>query len=326
MFKACDYCRHRKKKCVVPPASARCSDCEHLDLPCDFSARVPSLKRRQTSKRIAARIGAASAAWSEKSGGDGSVSSDNGADEANLKEGDCQLRLAGRRDMANKRLFQPRDSVDGHRDGALSMSQRYWRDVHPFWPFASPEMLEEGESGRDPAFKQCVDVACYLSLNLMKDPEIVSVHSESLMSILQRGRPSMSVIAGTFLLCPFIYYSDELLQKAGYLRVLVQKLRVTDGDDIFRFLIRSNMNLQVPILQYLHQSCQALSLPTSGDASPATPTSRFTYQPRSYRTMPKNNLIRLPSATTTSASRGSPPSSTNAAWQWTLRGSNLILI
>ena len=217
MFKACDYCRHRKKRCVVPPAAARCSDCEHLDLPCDFSVRVPSLKRRQTSKRIAARIGAAATtAWSEKSAGDGSVSSDNGADEANLKEGDCQLRLAGRRDMANKRLFQTRNSTDDLRDAALSMSEKYWRDVHPFWPFVSPEMLQEGESGRDPAFRHCVELACLLSLNLMKDLKDVPMRPESLMSTLQRGRPSMSVIAGTLLLCPFVYYDDGILQKAGY--------------------------------------------------------------------------------------------------------------
>ncbi|KAI0010830.1 hypothetical protein F4779DRAFT_576270 [Xylariaceae sp. FL0662B] len=218
MFKACDYCRHRKKKCVVPPASARCSDCEHLDLPCDFSLRSPSLMRRQTSRQIAARIGKTTSITStwQKAGNDSCSSSsggDNGADEANLKEGDCQLRLAGRRDMANKRLFQPREPADDHRDGSLSMSAHYWRDVHPFWPFVTSEMLEEAESGRDPNLKHCIDLACLFSLNSMKELDNASLHTESLVPVLHRDQLSTSIIAGTLVLCPFVYYDDELYDK-----------------------------------------------------------------------------------------------------------------
>ncbi|SPN99300.1 uncharacterized protein DNG_02336 [Cephalotrichum gorgonifer] len=210
MFKSCDYCRHRKKKCKVPPDSTRCSDCEHLDLACEFSARHPSLKRRETSRKNAARIGIPVSKDSESSrlvgGSGGSV-----VDEANLMEGDCQLRLAGRRDMANKRLFSPRDSGGGSQGAPLSTNERYWRDVHPFWPFVSEEMLE-GELGRDANFKHCIDSACLLSLNLMGKFNDTPLKMERLTSTLQQGRLSMSDIAIALLSCPFVDLDDGLVQ------------------------------------------------------------------------------------------------------------------
>lgn len=216
MFKSCDYCRHRKKKCVVPIASGRCTDCEHLDLPCEFSQRLPSLKRRQTSKRIAASVGIAPPE-SPKPSNDSTGRSDNDFDEANLKEGDCQLRLAGRRDMANKRLFQPRGFPVGQEDCSLSISEQYWRDVHPFWPFATPEMLEDGQLGKDPGFMRLTELALRMSLNSMREPENVSWQIAQLVSALQRGRPTIPTITGTLLLCPFLYLDDGLLQTVHFM-------------------------------------------------------------------------------------------------------------
>ena len=321
MFKSCDYCRHRKKKCVVPPASARCSDCEHLDLPCAFSLRLPSLKRRQTSKRIASRIKAVASKVPET--GDDRVNNDHDADAANLKAGDCQLRLAGRPDMANKRLFQPRDSADDRQDGPLSMSEQYWRDVHPFWPFVTSEMLAEGECGRNPDFKHCIDLACHLSLNSMRELEDISLRTERLMSTLHQSRPSMSLIAGTLLLCPFVNYDDTLLQKASFAAFQCAQY-LANHRKTARFSIPSSMNSQLLQSRYHPKFYPALYSPTSGDALPATSTSRSTYQPRSSKATLKHS-IRPPLATITSASQGTPPSSTSAAWPWKWRASRSTL-
>lgn len=211
MFKSCDYCRHRKKKCVLLPASARCTDCQHLELPCEFSVRQPSLKRRQISKQIAARLGTADSKISKASD-----SSDNGVGEANLRDGDCQLPLAGRRDMANKRLFQARDPVFRFQDNHLSTTEKYRRYVHPFWPFVPPEMLEEIELGRDSQLKHCIDLAFLWSLNSTNEVEHMFQHTELLASIFKRDHLSMSAVASALLLCPFVYLEDELLEEASF--------------------------------------------------------------------------------------------------------------
>lgn len=214
MYKSCDYCRHRKKRCVVPHASARCSDCEHLDLPCKFSSRLPSAKRKQTSRQIAARIAAAESADPETTSS--TENDDNTREVANLKEGDCQLPLAGRGDMANKRLFQPRDTTADSRGGVPNTSETYWRDIHPFWPFITPEMLGEGGFGEDSDLKRCVHLAGLLSLSSIKDTPDLSLQIEAVVSILQQDRLSMTTMAGTLLLAPFIHYDDRLLQKASF--------------------------------------------------------------------------------------------------------------
>lgn len=57
-FKACDFCRYRKKKCVSssPSHSSKCDNCQHLGVACLRSNRRMSLKRYQTSKSIAEKV------------------------------------------------------------------------------------------------------------------------------------------------------------------------------------------------------------------------------------------------------------------------------
>lgn len=210
------------------PELARCLDCEHLDLPCEFSTRRPSTKRREKSRQIAARLGLTGAAstWAEPADtcSDGSGSSDNGGalqanltDVANLKEGDCQLRLAGRHDMANKRLFHPQETAGDDEASHLTITEQYWRDVDPFWPFVPSAMLDMAESGQEPDLRGCIELACRLSLNSINEPKDVSSHAKELLSTLQKGRLPMSVVAGALLLCQFVHLDDALLQKARLL-------------------------------------------------------------------------------------------------------------
>lgn len=202
----------------MPRYSTRCSDCQHLDLTCEFSPRQPSLKRRQISKQIAAQLGRAGSDLHVLEGDGGG--SDNGRDNngrvsGTLKEGDCQLPLAGRGDMANKQLFQPRHAADDPSDGFPTASQQYWKDVHPFWPFVTAEMLEEDELRVDADLKNCIHLASLLSLNSITEAASLPSQTEVAVSILQQGRLSMTAIAGTLLVCPFIPYDDELLQRAS---------------------------------------------------------------------------------------------------------------
>ena len=213
MFKSCNYCRHRKKKCVVIDASTRCSDCEHLDLPCEFSRRLPSLKRRKTSRQVAARVGIVATSKSPKSADYGGGRVDNGVDEANLKEGDCQLRLAGRRDMANKRLIRPSDAFQDEEGVHISLSERYWRDIHPFWPFVSPKMEESMD---DSNFWRFIDLACRLSPKSLGELGDSSLYAGEFVMALQRDQLSTSATAAALILCSFLYIEDSVVQKVSF--------------------------------------------------------------------------------------------------------------
>lgn len=229
MFKSCDYCRHRKKKCVASLTSDRCTDCERLDLQSAFSRRHPSLKRQQNSRQVAHRLRLSGSAAAEHEAdsrvsttpgestsagegeGEGERSNSYEDNELNkLKEGDCQVRLAGRHAMATKRLFQPRRELEGYQ---VPASEKYWAHVHPFWPFATLAMLDTAAAGQDPVFQDCIEAACLISLNTMEDTGVL-LHSytERLVLSLQRERPSMSLAAGTLLLCSFLHLENRLVQ------------------------------------------------------------------------------------------------------------------
>ncbi|KAJ6444460.1 chromatin remodeling complex subunit [Purpureocillium lavendulum] len=130
--------------------------------------------------------------------------SDSGEDEANLKDGDCQIPLAGKRDMANKRLVQAGSFASNQEHGAQSTTEKYWQSVHPFMPFVPAEMLEETKLGRHPDLQHCVDLASRLSFNLMDQDDDITPRMQQLLSMLRQGRLSMSAMAGVLLLIPYI--------------------------------------------------------------------------------------------------------------------------
>lgn len=312
MFKSCDYCRHRKKRCVILPGAARCSDCQHLDIPCEFSPRQPSEKRRVNARQIAARVGASSSALGGSHQSPDSNGRDHEVEEANLKQGDCQLPLAGRRDMANKRLFTSRstEQVFEGRDGPPTLSELYWRDVHPFWPFATPEMLDRGEAGRFPDFMRCVDLACRLSLNLLEESEDLLKRVMEVKETLQHPRLSMPTIAGALLLSAFLDLDDELLQRVCAGMCFFQMIQANHSS---RYSTASSMSMFVVQIQFLHPSWPEHFSPTSGDDYLATPIHLYIFRLISCSNMP-TRWIQKASAITTSDSPVMPPSLINCAY------------
>lgn len=97
----------------------------------------------------------------------------------------------------------------------MSLSEKYAKNVHPFWPFVTPEMLDCGEAGRFPECMRAVDLACRLSLNLMEKSEDLTDMSREVMEILERTRLSMPMIAGVLLLSSFLYFEGEFLQRVS---------------------------------------------------------------------------------------------------------------
>jgi hypothetical protein len=56
LHKSCDYCRHRKVKCVIHPGFTTCEHCKMCEVECIFSKKMPSKKRKQRSAKIAASV------------------------------------------------------------------------------------------------------------------------------------------------------------------------------------------------------------------------------------------------------------------------------
>lgn len=54
--KSCNYCRHRKIKCVVLPGESSCNHCRQCKIECIFSRKLPSKGRILKSARISAQV------------------------------------------------------------------------------------------------------------------------------------------------------------------------------------------------------------------------------------------------------------------------------
>lgn len=56
-YKACDFCRHRKRKCVTSsPSSNQCDLCLELEIPCCKSSKPRSTKLRERRRKLAASV------------------------------------------------------------------------------------------------------------------------------------------------------------------------------------------------------------------------------------------------------------------------------
>lgn len=217
MFKSCDYCRHRKKRCVVPDGSSangstRCADCEHLDLPCEFSQRRPSLKRRQTSRHIAARLGLGLGVGglSPETASSGDIFSEAGRRRVQVDS------LSGK---INKSLLERREAggTNPHNDdhGTLLTSpayERYVHDVQSFLPFVPAEMLAGGVFDESSLLGDCLGRACALSLNMMHakhagDPATIDE------AVARQQELSLSDAAGVLLLMPCMHFADATVER-----------------------------------------------------------------------------------------------------------------
>ncbi|ERS96903.1 hypothetical protein HMPREF1624_06229 [Sporothrix schenckii ATCC 58251] len=227
MFKSCDYCRHRKKRCVVEWAGSRCTDCEHLDLPCEFSQRRPSLKRRQTSRNIAARLGLGGGeskptdvqpAVSGLAVPDDGVFSDAGrrrvkVDSLTSKINKTLLerRAAGGSDGSTASNEQRRYSEGG---GVLRnpLYDRYVHDVQPFLPFVAVEMLADNVFDENGILADCLSRACALSLHLMHAQR--SGDASALDDAIARQHDlSLADAAGVLLLMPCMHFSEATIER-----------------------------------------------------------------------------------------------------------------
>lgn len=54
--KSCNYCRHRKIKCLVLPGELSCNHCKQCEIHCIFSRKLPSRGRIMKSAKIAAKV------------------------------------------------------------------------------------------------------------------------------------------------------------------------------------------------------------------------------------------------------------------------------
>lgn len=190
MLKSCNYCRHRKKKCLTETWASRCTECEHLDLVCEFSRRQPSLKRRRTSQRIASKVSAAAAANYAASPANDRRWASIGSIVSIVKDGDSQLNAA---DPGQKILLKD-DTTDVPQSGA----RRYWAYVHPLTPFVPSDMILEDNEDWDPLLQQCVDQAAQIWLHHRPDPEL-SQQVGSSLTLATQGEMTLSGLAGVLL-------------------------------------------------------------------------------------------------------------------------------
>lgn len=150
MFKSCQYCRHRKKKCVWNESAQNgpCVACQRLGVVCELEARQPSLKRRRTSQRVASSIQARHASASQYSPPEGALS----------PSGDCQISQSNREQASKDLLLADNSSkLDG-----LNTIEVYRQILRYELPFLPEEYLNDDD---DPLLSLCVGLAANLSLN-----------------------------------------------------------------------------------------------------------------------------------------------------------------
>lgn len=212
MFKSCDYCRHVKKKCVLPhPSAGRCKYCEHLNLVCKFSPRQPSLKRRRTSQQLSFHLSAAESPVSAHSTWRGPYS---GALSIS-KDGDCQLGPAG--SSRAKTILKDDATLNNNAlDSLKSTAEKYWHYVHPITPFLSDEMMVECDTHSPPALQNCIELAAVLWLH-RKQTQNLKQQACQLMEMMAHGEISLPVLGGSLLLLLRVPFDDELIQLASTL-------------------------------------------------------------------------------------------------------------
>lgn len=192
MFKSCDYCRHRKKRCVLPVNLAgvctRCEDCEHLNIACEFSRRNASLKRQKTSQHIASRMSS-------------SIPKDrrfSSAETTAVGANDCQAQQADTSSIAEKLILRDDELDDG--GYPLSMADKYYKNVCLLAPFLPDEMLAGEDVSQDLVLQYCIQLASCLSLHDRRALPATSQINSNLETILSGREMSLSEAAGILLL------------------------------------------------------------------------------------------------------------------------------
>ncbi|KAJ5825931.1 hypothetical protein N7474_003069 [Penicillium riverlandense] len=255
MFKSCNYCRHRKKKCVLDsPWASRCTECDHLDLVCEFSRRQPSLKRRKTSQRIASRVSAVAAAASAPSPAEERQWANTGSIVSVVKDGDSQLNSAGVTHSDGQKIILK----DDNSDTPNSTARKYWDYVHPLTPFVPSEMIQDGNESWDPVLHECVELAASIWLHHRPNSDLPQRASDSLALVTQ-GEMTLQCLAGALLLMLRFPVERDSVQRVSsqsntFLGFVLNKIRYSAPSTLLYSLGR---NYQLPFLR-------AQSSPTPG--------------------------------------------------------------
>jgi len=204
MLKSCDYCRHRKKKCLLPtPLASRCCDCEHLNIPCEFSRRNVSLKRQRTSQLVAARIS-------------NSTPTNSRWPTVVLKNGDTQLRVVDTSNVADKIILMGDQSDDGK--GIMVVADMYRKTVRPLTPFLPEEMLAGDDVERDIVLRYCIQLASFLSPHDRRDLPAASQVNNDLSTMLGDEEISLASAAGILLLLLRVDIDETIAKRVGTFR------------------------------------------------------------------------------------------------------------
>lgn len=191
MFKSCNYCRHRKKKCILPtPLATQCYDCERLSIPCEFSPRAASFKRQRTSQLVAARISnlaATKPAWPAV-----------GENSIPLKHGDTRIRVADSSSAAVKIILT--GNQNGNVTNAMAMADMYWQHVHPVTPFVPDEIICNDGIEQNRVLHYCVELSSRLSLHDKRDVIPPRRINDDLMIMLSDDEMGFASAAGILLL------------------------------------------------------------------------------------------------------------------------------
>ncbi|KFY01716.1 hypothetical protein V490_00790 [Pseudogymnoascus sp. VKM F-3557] len=191
MFKSCNYCRHRKKKCILPSSLAtQCYDCERLGIPCEFSPRNSSFKRQKTSQLVAARVSNSATTkptWPAV-----------GETSAPLQHGDTQIRVADSSSAADKIILMGNQSENA--TNAMAIADMYWQHVHPVTPFVPDEIICSDEIEQNRVLHYCIELASHLSLHDRRDIIVTSRINDDLMTMLGDEEMSVASAAGILLL------------------------------------------------------------------------------------------------------------------------------
>lgn len=219
MFKSCHYCRHRKKKCVLPqpPASdSRCFACQHLDIRCEIGLRTPSLKRRLKSQEVSSRVYTQSAPNSSPLP---LRSTETPRETVHVNNGDCQLPRfradAGSGEAA--KIIMTEDRFDGaYRDlDQMSLAAKYEMIVSREFPFIPQDfLLAMGEEDIPELLRYCLDLAVQLSLQ--NAPTGLSQSQLQRLSTLVKLQDlDLMQAAGLMLLLPRANLDQSLMEKAS---------------------------------------------------------------------------------------------------------------
>lgn len=233
MLKSCNYCRHRKKKCLTQTWASRCTECEHLDLVCEFSRRQPSLKRRRTSQRIASKVSAAAAAVSAPSPAGDRRWASIGSIVSISKDGDSQLNATGTAHNPGQKILLKDDTPDIPQSAAT----KYWAYVHPLTPFVPSDMILDHNENWDPLLQQCVDQATEIWLHHRPDPELPQQFGPSL-ALAAQGELTLSGLAGVLLVMLRFPVEKNFIQRVSNLpsQLISLQRRLTTNRSLALFM------------------------------------------------------------------------------------------